>query len=82
MQSTLAKKTFDETTTKRAFELVGSRADSILNKKLVAAMIGVSVSTLDRMVKAGTSAAGAHVFIGATKIEGASGGPARLLALW
>jgi predicted DNA-binding transcriptional regulator AlpA len=54
MQSTLAKKTFDETTTKRAFELVGSRADSILNKKLVAAMIGVSVSTLDRMVKAGT----------------------------
>lgn len=26
--------------------------------------------------------AGAHVFIGATKIEGASGGPARLLALW
>jgi kynurenine formamidase len=27
-------------------------------------------------------AAGAHLFIGATKIEGASGGPARLLALW
>jgi len=26
--------------------------------------------------------AGAHVFIGATKIEGASGGPARLIALW
>lgn len=25
---------------------------------------------------------GAHVFIGATKVEGASGGPARILALW
>src|SRR5262245_39145385 len=26
--------------------------------------------------------AGAHAFVGATKVEGASGGPARLLALW
>src|SRR5262249_36648589 len=25
---------------------------------------------------------GAHVFVGATKVEGASGGPARLVAAW
>ena len=54
MQPTLTKKAFDGTTTKRAVELVSGRADTILNKKLVATMIGVSASTLDRMVKAGT----------------------------
>ena len=44
----------DETKADRTLALVASgSADTILNKKQVAAMIGVSISSLDRMIKRG-----------------------------